>query len=214
MNKTAEIVNLWAEFEENHTTAGIDDFCRYYLNKKKNEADRDLAEGINQPYADHSRLAKLVGRLMRLNSYYANLALKEIGIGGLDEFTYLLTVRQLNEPRKTDVIYKNFHDLSSGLLIIDRLKNKKLLTEKADEKDKRSRLLKLTVEGELKLNEAQVQLDKVSDMFYTRLPADDIKLCIQLLSPIELVFSGLWREHKGHTFDEIHKNLTEDKSVL
>ncbi len=67
MNKTAEIVNLWAEFEEKHATAGIDDFCRYYLIKKRGEDTEGSAKV--QPYPPHSRLAKLIGKLMRLNSY-------------------------------------------------------------------------------------------------------------------------------------------------
>jgi len=211
MNKTAEIVMLWSEFEEKHPTAEIDDFFSYYLIKKRDETSQKLTPFLNQPYAAHSLLAKLIGRLMRLNSYYANVALKEIGIGGLEEFTYLLTVHKLNEPKKTEVININFHELSSGLLIIDRLKNKKLLIEKANESDKRSRLLKLTEEGEKKLTEAEHQLARVSGMFYDRLPEGDIKLCLKLLSPLEVIFSNLWLDHRGQTFEEIYKNFVAEK---
>ena len=212
MNKTAEIVKLWAEFEEKNASVDIDDFCRYYLIKKREETSKVPNAAPHQQYSPHSQLAKLVGKLMRLSSYYANLALKEIGIGSLDEFTYLLNVHRMNEPRKTEVIYQNFHELSSGLLIIDRLKKKRLINEKADKNDKRSRLLELTSEGLEKLNEAEIQLAKVSGMFYAHLPEDDIKLCIQLLSPVELMFSGLWHEYKGHPFDEIYKDFIKKKS--
>ena len=175
--------------------------------KKRSDDGKGLAGGFDQKYPPHSLLAKLVGRLMRLSSYYTNLALKEMGIGGLDEFTYLLSVQQLKQPRKTEIIYQNFHELSSGLLIIDRLKNKGLLTEMADEKDKRSRLLKLTAEGEKKLSEAQIQLLKVSGMFYNLMPENDIEQCIRLLSPVELIYAGLWQQHKGHIFDDIYREV-------
>jgi DNA-binding MarR family transcriptional regulator len=205
MNKTAEIVNLWAAFEEQNPNSDIEDFCQDYLVKKRIVSFKQPAINGSERFPISSMLAKLIGRLMRLNSYYANLALREIGIGGLDEFTYLLTIKQLNQPRKTEVIHLNFHELSSGLLIIDRLKNKNLLVEDVDETDKRSKLLKLTQDGENKLNEAQIQLGKVSSMFYNTVPEKDITSCINLLSPIELIYSGLWQRHKGKTFDEVYE---------
>jgi len=31
MNKTVELVNIWAEFEKKHPDGDIKDFCRYHL---------------------------------------------------------------------------------------------------------------------------------------------------------------------------------------
>jgi hypothetical protein len=46
------------------------------------------------------------------------------------------------KPLTAEVIYANFNELSSGLLILDRLKKAGLTVEKADNKDKRiNRLL-------------------------------------------------------------------------
>jgi DNA-binding MarR family transcriptional regulator len=207
MKTLVKLVLEFSEFEDKHPDAGIADFSAYYLAKRKKQPQS--VDGDKVPL--HNSFAKLVGRMMRLNNFYANLALKEIGIGGLDEFTYLLTIEQLIHPMKTEVISQNFHELSSGLLIIDRLIKKGLIGETKDAKDKRSKLITLTAAGRLKIHEAQKQLVKVSQVFFKQVSEDDIHLCISLLKPVEERFSKLWLSHKGLSFQEIFTSLDGNK---
>jgi|SRR6185312_6103458 len=197
MNKTAQLVLSFAEFEERYPNASVEDFARHLL--ARGRPVKAAAAGVK----GHSILAKLIGRIMRLNSHYANAALRAIDLGGLDEFTYLLSVSMLNNPTKTEVINQNFQELSSGLLIISRLKSKGLLSEKPDTEDKRSRRIMLTKKGQLKLAAAQVELSRVSHLFFGSIGDDDIQLCVSMLSPVEQEFAGRWALDKGKSFDEI-----------
>jgi hypothetical protein len=78
MNKTAELVRMWAEFEENHPRAGIDDFCRHYLaSGKKKQNTENLFDGEAPPRKDIV-LIKLIDRIARMHMIYVDLALKNL----------------------------------------------------------------------------------------------------------------------------------------
>jgi hypothetical protein len=205
MKTLVKLVLEFSQFAEKYPSAGIEDFSRHYLATKR----RRPASPERDSVPVHNSLAKLVGHVMRLNNYYANLALKEIEIGGLDEFTYLLTIEKLGQPIKMEVINLNFHEVSSGLLIIDRLIKKKLVEENVDLNDRRSKLIKLTAAGKLKLRQAQKKLVKVSEIFFNLVTEDDALLCTSILAPVDEKFSKLWLSHKGQSFDEIYDSMKE-----
>jgi len=74
----------------------------------------------------------MIGRLSKLHNTYAVIALKECGLNNLDEFLYLNSIGNAEAPKKTTVIYANFNELSSGLLILGRMMKKGLIVEATD----------------------------------------------------------------------------------
>lgn len=205
MNKTVEIVNRWAAFEVDHPKAGIHDFFRYELIREREEQKNMKFLGGVIPPQPNQVLAKVMDRIIKIHSVYASNLLKSIDIGSMDEFLYLNNVQHIEKPRKIDVINNNFNELSSGLLILERLKKKGLLTENTDPNDKRSKLIALTAKGQKKLKACYELLDKINQVIFKEMLADDILLCIQLLKPIETKFSSLSISDKKLNFDEIYK---------
>jgi hypothetical protein len=84
---------------------------------------------ISLPADKASLLIKLMGRISRLHTLQALAAFKESGLNSFDEFLYLSSVAYMTNPKKTDVISAHFNELSSGLLILDRLKKSGLILE-------------------------------------------------------------------------------------
>jgi DNA-binding MarR family transcriptional regulator len=207
MNKTAELVNMWAKFEVEHPNSEITDFCQYHLIREREKKEQESGLGGIVPPDLYSKMAKMVGRITKLHISYANNALKDCGINSFDEFLYLNTIRNSKSPHKTEVIYSNFNELSSGLLILKRLKKRGLLSEMDDEKDKRVKRLSLTQKGNKTIMNCYEKLQQVNEMFFNSIPDTDIELCLQLLKPLEIRFSSLWIEHKEKDFEEIHDSL-------
>lgn len=206
MNKTVELVNAWGEYEAAHPTAGIDDFCHaYIMSKRAGEKNKKAFAGIVPPDS-YSKIAKLVGRIGKLHSAYAVVVLKDCGLNSMDEFLYLSSIAKTGTPRKTKVIYENFNELSSGLLILERLKVKGLLTEEEDEEDKRSKRLKLTKKGNALLNRCYKQMGTLNEWFFKTISKEDIDLCIHLLQNIEIDFSERWFDDKGKTAKQLMGN--------
>src|SRR5690606_13186996 len=211
MNKTAEIVNRWAAFEAEHPGADLKDFYRYELIKEReSETDLNFLGGLIPPKANQM-LPKVMDRIIKIYMVYTSGLFKSIEIGSFDEFLYLSSIEHLEKPRKTDIINNNFNELSSGLLILERLKKKGLITENEDKTDKRSKLLSLTPNGQKKLIKSYELLDKLNQVIFKDMKPDDMLLCIKLLKPIEMKFASLSLSDKKLNFDEIYKREISEK---
>lgn len=209
MNNTAELVNRWVAFETEHPDTDLQDFFRYELIKEReNDKEEKFLGGVVPPEPDQV-LAKLMDRITKLHMLYSTDLLKTVSIGSFDEFLYLNNIQNLERNRKIDVINANFNELSSGLLILERLKKKKLVLENADPNDKRSKLVSLTTEGRQKLIICYELLDKVNRVIFKDMKTDDILLCVKLLKPVEKKFSKLFTNDKKLSFGEIYKREIE-----
>ncbi len=208
MNTTVELVNLWAEFEAKHPKGNIEDFCRHHLaSRQKNEENGPLVGGVI-PYVSDGLLLKIIGRISKLNMNYANLALQGSGLNQIEEFGMLYTIRQEVNPRKTEVIFANLFELSSGTDMLNRMKKRGLISEYDDLEDKRSKRMRLTSEGEKAADLCSERIVANAQMIMNDLNDDDKQLCIQLLKNVEIKFSDLWPRHKGGDFNEVYKDIT------
>src|SRR5262245_57972802 len=120
MNKTVELVNEWARFEEKFKNGSLEEFCRHYLiaQREKEEMRREFKV---PPLVD-SFLAKLVGVISRYMGVYIESVIAEIPeIKRSEDFYVINTISGQGERRKTDVIGEHFLELSSGIDLINRL---------------------------------------------------------------------------------------------
>ena len=203
MNKTVELVKLWGDYETAHPADGILEFCRFLLLKEKQQKQTLAFAKSAMPDHPASVLAKMLGRLGRLLNNYAGFAIRQSGLSGFEEFFYLNDISANDAPIKTEVIFANFNELSSGLLILDRLKKAGLITEKPDNKDKRMKRLLITKKGAVVLRECYLKLNEINQVIFGEMPEDDMLLCIQLLSPTESRISTKWIQDKRKSFSEL-----------
>ena len=207
MNKTIELVIQWGEFEQKHPEAGIDEFCRYYLAHHKEKPVKGALVGGVVPALTDGLLLKIIGRISKLNMAYANIALKGTGLIQIEEFGILQTNKKEKNPKKTEVIYANLFELSSGTDMLNRLKKRGLIREYADSEDKRSKRIELTAKGEKVIAVSMERIEKNAVMLMNDLVAEDKELCIQLLKNIEIKFSAFWQKQKGKAFEDIYKEV-------
>jgi DNA-binding MarR family transcriptional regulator len=208
MNKTAELVNQWAAFEANYPEAGIDDFCRYYLiSKREEDGQNKLFDGAVPPTAEII-LVKLVDRIAKLHMIYIRIAMKTLKISHFEEFNLLSAISNLQAPKKTEAIYHTINELSTGLNLLSKLKNKGYIAEQDDSDDKRSKRLQLTAKGEKVLQACYRRFSKVPEMLFKEMSREDIELCVQLLKNIDIRFSRLWQQHRGKPFEQIYESIT------
>ncbi|MBS1571114.1 MAG: hypothetical protein JST62_01780 [Bacteroidetes bacterium] len=202
MNKTVELLNLWAEFEAKHKEAKIEEFCRYFLIKQRNKKDK-VFSGTTVPPDNLSKLAKIIGRVSRLQNLYAVIALKECGLSGIDDFIYLNDIHFAKKPPKTKIIYSNFNELSSGLLILERLKKDKLIDFEQNNSDKRSKTVRITAKGTKFLLTCYEKMNLVNQFFFSKMSEEEVLMSIQLLSETETEFSTRWFSDKSKSVEEL-----------
>ncbi|PUZ25066.1 hypothetical protein DCC81_12190 [Chitinophaga parva] len=209
MNKTVALVNEWGKFEAQHPDGSLEDFCRHYLaHQEQQQPKGKLVAGV-VPDVPDGLLLKIIGRIQKLNLYYAHLALKETEVNQLEEFGMLTYIHQEKHPRKTDVIYASLFELSSGTDMLNRLKAKGLIEEQEDKEDKRSKRLSLTPRGEKVMAKCKARILRNANMIMKDLSQDDKLLCIQLLRNVEIKFSALWPTHRNSTFEAVYREVME-----
>ncbi|WP_198174906.1 MarR family winged helix-turn-helix transcriptional regulator [Spirosoma arboris] len=209
MNKTVALVNLWGEFEEKHPDASIEDFCRYQLIQQREAAtatDKPMASGP-LPMHPNGQLLRLIGRVNKLNMVYAYAALEGTGVNQLEEFGLLMHISQAKNPRKTEIIYSNLMELSSGTDMLNRLKSRGFIREYDDTEDRRSKRVELTEEGLAVIAICRQKISQLAGMMLHNMADDDIQLCIKLLKGVEQEFSARLPGDKGKKFDEIVREV-------
>jgi DNA-binding MarR family transcriptional regulator len=195
MSKTVEIVKEWIDFEYMHPAGTLEDFCRHFLSEK--DKSKSMAkDSCTSDYQQIYSLTKAINRLSKLWMYFTLDAMKPMGLTSFDEFAFLYNTDLSNSIRKKDLIYMQFIEISSGLLVIDRLIKKGFLQERVDEYDKRSKQVTLTKKGKATLDKCQFALGKVAADLYGEMPAEEMQFCIQHLSPIEKSIAQKWNEIK------------------
>jgi len=213
MNKTVELVNQWGQFEQKHPAGSIEDFCRHYLAHQQRKRIQGPLVGDVVPSLSDGLLLKIIGRISKLNMAYANIALEKTGLHQIEEFGILQTIKKEKNPKKTEVIYANLFELSSGTDMLNRMKKRGLIREYGDKEDKRSKRIELTAMGEKVAETCLVKIAKNATMLMKDLTDDDKDLCIQLLQNIEIKFSALWQKHKNKEFAQIYKELMSDNKI-
>lgn len=211
MNRTVELVTLWGGYEQKHADATIEDFCRFYL-AGKIKAEK-AADQNGQLHPDlNGTLIKTISRIGKFQEIYANKALEGTGLQQIEEFGILVAIYNLKDPIKSEAIFTNMLELSSGINILIRLKERRLITEYAHVDDKRVKRLRLTPKGEKVLKEAKNKILRVVAMLTSGMTDDDKQLCLQLLKPIDLRFTPVIQKQKNKLFDDIYReNLSSVK---
>lgn len=211
MDKTIELVNQWGAFVGKHPAGSIEDFCRHYLAHQQQKETKGVLVGGVIPAITDGLLLKIIGRISKLNMNYANLALEGTGLNQIEEFGILVTLQQDKNPKKTEVIYANLFELSSGTDMLARLKKRGLIREYDDAEDKRSKRIELTDKGAKVVDTCKARIFRNAAMLMNELTDDDKQLCIQLLKNVEIKFSALWPKHKGKKFDDIFIEVMDKK---
>ena len=207
MNKTVELVKLWGAYEEQNPNATLDNFFRYQLSlipktPEKTDQQEKLIPDIN------GRLMILLRRVAKYHITYSNKALEGTGFDQIEEFGLLVTIFNEGNPIKSEAIYNNIIELSSGTNMLNRLKKRGLVSEYADTEDKRVKRLQVTAKGKEALMIAKDKVQRVARMMSYGLSDEDKQLCIQLLSPVNSRFDGMFQKQKNKSFDEIFREMT------
>ncbi|AYL96797.1 MarR family winged helix-turn-helix transcriptional regulator [Mucilaginibacter celer] len=206
MNKTVELVKLWGEYEAQNPGGALEDFFRHQLlqsanGEKKAVPDWQLRPGIN------GKLMILIRRIGKYHMVYSNKALEGTGLDQIEEFGILVTIFNQVNPIKSEAIYNNIIELSSGTNMLNRLKKRGLITEYDDDEDKRIKRLKLTTKGEETLGKAKVRVLEAAQMMVNVLSEEDKHFCFQLLNPVSEKFDGTFQKFRNKNFDEIFKTM-------
>jgi len=216
MNKYEQITQLitrWSEFE--HKTGSVDmaDFGRW-LSTTGNETKKNTQPGhISHEADDHLTFYKqmpqarqfltLLSRSARFMDFYIKKAFEGLEITSRLEFQFLVSIHEMKNPRKTDVIYFNLVELSTGVESLKRMQKNGLIKDFPDESDKRTKRLALTPKGKEALSVALQKYQWLDQLVNSFGSDDSWKAFIPSLMWFNDFHNEVYHKHREKSFEKL-----------
>lgn len=128
------------------------------LNTDKRVSDEPIWEGKENGRSPESVISTLIVHLNRYAKTYSKSAIADSDFNTQEEFIYLINLKAFGTMTKMELIKKNIQDKSIGILIINRLIKQGWIEQTNSETDKRSKVLRITDDGNLALEN---QMEKI-----------------------------------------------------
>ncbi len=200
MKEITKLVNEWDAFENEHPDSSIEDFCQYYIVRKKQQEinSQVVSEGLIPQI--EAALGRLFGRLNAINAWYFKHSTKRDKDIDLASFGLLNSVFLKKETQKSEAINSIFMEFSTGNDILARLKKKGLIEERNDPNDKRAKLVKLSAKGQKAVLSYRRELARIAQFMYGEMNIEEKKVIFSLLSNIDMKHSDLISENRSQDF--------------
>lgn len=156
------------------------------------------------------QMLKTIGRIAKLTMMFSASALKGTGLKRLEEAGLVFYIFSLKNPKKSETVYSNLIELSSGTEMLNRLIIRGVIAEHPDKEDRRSKRLSLTAKGEKIAEKCFTQIRKVARMMTLDMPEDDMALCLKLIEGIDQKFSEIALRHRDKGFEEVFRMVMQE----
>jgi DNA-binding MarR family transcriptional regulator len=153
-------------------------------------------------------IARMVTVMNRYAKSYIKRALEISPIQTAEEFSFMLYLVTNQSLTKSELIFKNIMEKTSGMEVIKRLLKLGLVEEHEDENDKRSKRLSLTATGRHEIFKVLPTMQKVSSLVAGNLTKQERQTLAQLLAKLDHYHHSIYLSDKQSDFEELsHKYL-------
>lgn len=203
MDEIVELVTHWAHFKKVYPKATLEEFHRFQLAKM--DSGTLASEHIKgkDPQSIDNRFMKVIARLHLAYNVYLRIALKDTPLAAIEKFAFLAGLNVLGESSKTQVISYVMMEMSTGSDILNRLLKEGFISQRNDPNDRRSKLIKITKEGDKVLQQCFKKTALVRKILLADLTEDEEKICVQILYPIQEKHTKQAIESKGRSIEEL-----------
>ncbi len=193
-DKIYEILTAFEEFESLKQSSDLLEFADWLKSNSFNNSTSKIESEDN----NNTEIIFLMSRFYRYCKHYYKQLWKDLSIKTIDEFWILNFISTANLPTKTEIYENSVIDLPVGTKMIKRLIELGLITEFADENDKRIRRIEITDKGIEEKNAVLERLNAVSNFALGKL---DKKSKNQLLKSLKYLDSYHNVNYKESTFE-------------
>ena len=194
-------MDLVAEFEIQNTTQqytnDIEGFKKWIHKNQSPQSDYDSIdwEGKENGRSTDSVISTLLVHMNRFAKNYAKAAILDSDFTTQEDFIYLITLKAFGKMSKMDLIKKNVHEKSVGILIISRLITKGWILQEDSEIDKRSKIIDITNEGLKVLDQQMHKIRQATAIVSANLSESEKLELIKLLTKLNDFHSNIYHQN-------------------
>ncbi len=191
-----------------------------YLNAKSDRADLEIRKlsGENkdsfkyEPTSAPRDISILIVLMNRYAKWYIKKVLRDSLLQTPDEFSFLITLMTYDSLHKSELITKQIMEKTSGTEVINRLVKRGLISETADQNDKRSIRVSITERGREEILRILPMMTKVTEIVVGNLSAEEINTLSYLLKKLDYFHNNIYLSKRGKTLSDILSSITNGKN--
>lgn len=150
----------------------------------------------------------LVSLLYRYAKMYSRKAMKESGLKSVDEFALLITLMTHDTISKQELIKEQVLEKTSGIEIVNRLIRQGFVEQFDGEKDRRSKLLRITPEGRREIIQILPRMNQVSKIVVGNLTQTEQNLLTFLMRKLDDFHNDIFMNDKDAGLEDILLKIT------
>lgn len=154
----------------------------------------------------------IINTLLVRMGRYAKTYSRSIGnsvFSSQDDFIYLISLKMMGPMTKMELIRRNVHEKSSGILVINRLIHHGWAEQAVCLQDRRTKHIQITEKGLAVLEEHMDEIRKASKVVVGNLNHSEQMLLIVILSKMDEFHDSFYRMNleAGNLLDIVYKKL-------
>lgn len=206
-----EIIDHLEQFEkELGKDASVKQFSLWlYQNYYKKTVYESVNKGMKIRSSIDIDIARAVGTLNIHAKHYIKTALKGTPLISLHDFTFLASLMEHGDLKKTELISRNYSELSPGIEVIRRLIRKGVIEDFNDTEDRRSKRVRPTILGRQVFVEVVQKMAQVSQIVTGNLSDEEKEFLLPILHRLVTHHAPIWREDYGENLDAILKKYSK-----
>lgn len=153
-------------------------------------------EGKAQGRSADSVISTLLVHMGRYGKSYSKSAIWGSEFATQEDFIYLINLNAFGGMSKMDLIKKNVQEKPAGMLIINRLLSKGWIKQEESAIDKRSKIIEITKEGKLALEQQMDKIRKATRVVSGNLSEAEKMELIRLLTKLNDFHKDIYDENR------------------
>ena len=202
-------------YEEEADNANLEEFSVFLKDRvfgsKKYKDSASFRKEDYQNYRSYAEVEFSIGltTLFRFAKIYIKKAFADRSFKTLDEFGFLASLLREGSLLKSELIQKHLLEISSGSEILKRLIKQGLISEFADEHDRRAKRVALTDEGRKEILIAFEQMHVVSEIIIGTLTEQELKETLAVFQKLTYFHWHIHEKDKNTDLNELHSKYIE-----
>lgn len=188
-----DVIQLVEDFDSDNKeqiySSDIEGFKNWITDEKisndHHKDDEPSWDGKENGRSPESVISTLFVHLNRYAKTYSKSAIADSDFHTQDEFSYLINLQAYGSMTKMELIKKNIQDKSSGMMIINRLIKQGWIEQSDSDSDKRAKVLRITENGKLALENQMDKIRKASNIVSGNLNHSEKMELIRILDKLD-----------------------------
>lgn len=204
-----EVIGLLEVFEQETEQHDLTAFSNWLYQRQNDVEEEEIPRTRWDEYPPNldAHIAMSIGGLNAHAKHYIKTGLKNTELKGLHDFTFLATLVDQGDLRKTDLIALNMMEFSPGMEVIRRLLRNGFIADYENPEDGRSRRVSITADGKAVFEKAMEQMHKVNKIVAGNLSDAEKHGLLLKMRKLIAFHQPIWDNEYGEDLEKIMEKL-------